>query len=107
MSHQQILHSDLSDVKIKTLMTSSSVSKYAANAVKFVTTHKDDLFGNFENKRFLTLCINIALYESLGYKKTTKLYPNVLELFGGYAEINLETTRTKLTPSKKIFIKMI
>ncbi|CAX44697.1 conserved hypothetical protein [Candida dubliniensis CD36] len=102
MSHQQILHSDLSDVKIKTLMTSSSVSKYAANAVKFVTTHKDDLFGNFENKKiFLTLCINIALYESLGYKKTTKLYPNVLELFGGYAEINLETTRTKLTPSKK------
>ncbi|KAF6063296.1 hypothetical protein FOB64_006285 [Candida albicans] len=77
MSHQQILHSDLSDVKIKTLMTSSSVSKYAANAVKFVTTHKDD------------------------YLKTTKLYPNVLELFGGYAEINLETTRTKLTPSKK------
>ena len=60
-----------------------------------------------KTKRFLTLCINIALYESLGYKKTTKLYPNVLELFGGYAEINLETTRTKLTPSKKIFIKMI
>lgn len=102
MSHQQILHSDLSDVKIKTLMTSSSISKYAANSVKFVTTHAEDLFGDFEKKKiFLTLCINVALYESLGFKKTVKIYPNVLELFGGYDEINLEKTRTKLTPSKK------
>ncbi|EMG46962.1 hypothetical protein G210_2772 [Candida maltosa Xu316] len=102
MSHQQILHSDLSDVKIKTLMTSSSISKYAANSVKFVTTHKEDLFDDYEKKKiFLTLCINIALYESLGFKKTVKLYPDVLSLFSVYDEINLETTRTKLTPSKK------
>ncbi|RCK56716.1 hypothetical protein Cantr_05403 [Candida viswanathii] len=102
MSHQQILHSDLSDVKIKTLMTSSSISKYAANSVKFVTSHTNDLFADFDKKKiFLTLCINVALYESLGFKKTVKTYPNVLELFGDYDEINLETTRTKLTPSKK------
>lgn len=102
MSHKQILHSDLSDVKIKTLMTSSSISKYAANAVKFVTTHAEDLFADSEKKKiFITLCINVALYESLGFKKTVKDYPNVLELFGDYDEINLEKTRTKLTPSKK------
>lgn len=102
MSHKQILQSDLSDVKIKTLMTSSSISKYAANAVKFVTTHAEDLFADSEKKKiFITLCINVALYESLGFKKTVKDYPNVLELFGDYDEINLEKTRTKLTPSKK------
>ena len=51
MSHQQILHSDLSDVKIKTLMTSSSISKYAANSVKFVTTHAEDFLVILRKRR--------------------------------------------------------
>ncbi|KAG7660766.1 uncharacterized protein J8A68_005728 [[Candida] subhashii] len=102
LSHKQILQADLSDVKIKTLMSSSSVSKYAATCVRFTRSHGVDLFEDFEKKKiFLQLCINIALYESKGFKRTLNRYSNVLELFGGYREINLETTRTQLTPSKR------
>lgn len=102
ISHEQILQADLSDVKIKTLMSSSSVSKYASTCIKFTTSHTDDLFGDLDKKKiFLQLCINVALFESKGYKRTIGRYPNVLELFGGYDEINLETTRTQLTPSQK------
>ncbi|RLV94343.1 hypothetical protein JA1_001857 [Spathaspora sp. JA1] len=103
ITHKQILDADLSDVKIKTLISSSSISKYASTAVKFTTSHTEDLFEDEEKKRiFLCLCLNIALFESSGFTKTNKLYPNILELFGGYEEINLETTRTKLTISNKV-----
>ncbi|CAI5757739.1 unnamed protein product [Candida verbasci] len=103
LSHQQILHGDLSDVKIKTLMNSSSASKYASSSIKFTTKYTDEIFNKFELKKiFITLCINIALHESIGYKKTIQLYPNILELFSQYDELNLETTRTQLTKSNKL-----
>lgn len=102
LSHKQILNLDKADVKLKTIFTSSKISKYALSGMTFTTNHTEELFEDEHKKRiFVILCINVALYESIGFKKTVKVYPNVLELFGGYSEINLETTKTKLTPSNK------
>lgn len=102
LSHKQIMNLDISDVKLKTIVSSSTISKYTSTALNFTIKHTDELFSNFETKKiFFLLCINVALYESTGFKKTAKIYPNILELFGGYDEINLENTRTKLTPSSK------
>ncbi|ODV80896.1 uncharacterized protein CANTADRAFT_4890 [Suhomyces tanzawaensis NRRL Y-17324] len=102
LSHKQILNLDVSDVKLKTILSSSKISKYSSTSLNFTIKHTNELFKD-ENKKkiFFLLCINVALYESIGFKKTVKVYPNILELFGGYDEINLETTGTKLTPSNK------
>lgn len=102
LSHKQILNLDLSDVKLKTIIQLAKISKYASTALSFTSNHNDELFANDEKRKiFILLCINVALYESIGFKKTVKVYPNILELFGGYSEINLENTRTKLTPSNR------
>ncbi|KAK6453989.1 uncharacterized protein RJT20DRAFT_65055 [Scheffersomyces xylosifermentans] len=103
LSHGQILKSlNLTDIKIKTIITSSSISKYATTALTFTQKHTDELFSDFERKKiFIKLCLNVALFESKGYTNTLSEHSNILELFGGYAEINLETTRTKLTPSNR------
>lgn len=102
VSHQQILDLELSDVKVKTILSSSKVSKFAQNALAFVVKHTDDLFQDEEKKTvFFKLCIGVALYESIGFRKSTRAHPQILEWFGGYEEITLEKTRTKLTPSNK------
>lgn len=102
LSHLQILKLDLKDVKIKTLVGSSSLSKYANTGLTFTIKHTDDLFETEKEKViFFQLCIYIALFEAIGYKKICQKHDNILELFGEYREINLETTRTKLTPSNK------
>lgn len=102
LSHQQILNLELNDVKIKTIVSSSKVSKFAQNALNFVIKHTGDLFEDLEKKSvFFKLCVNVALYESIGFRKTIRSNPEIPEWFGGYDEINLETTRTKLTPSNK------
>lgn len=102
LSHLQILRLDASDVKIKTIVSSATISKYATTALNFSIKHTEDLFGDEEKKTiFFLLCVNVALYESVGFKKTVQIHPNILELFGGYEQINLETTKTKLTPSTK------
>ncbi|KAK6198851.1 uncharacterized protein RJT21DRAFT_51656 [Scheffersomyces amazonensis] len=102
LSYRQILNIDPSDVKIKTIISSAASSKYASTALKFCMKHNQDLFDDVDKKRiFIILCINVALYEAVGFKNTAQIYPNVLELFGGYDEINLDTTRTKLTPSNR------
>ncbi|KAK6463253.1 hypothetical protein DFJ63DRAFT_312574 [Scheffersomyces coipomensis] len=104
VSFKQLLKSNTSDVKIKTIASSPAISKYAATALKFCIKHSDDVFGyeDIDAKDiFIKLCINVALFESVGFKKTAQQYPNVLQLFGDYEEINLDTTRTKLTPSNR------
>lgn len=102
LSHQQILDLDLTDVKVKTIMSSSKVSKFAQNALAFVVKHSDDIFQDQEKKLiFFKLCISVALYESIGFRKSTRACPQIVEWFGGLEEITLEKTRTKLTPSNK------
>lgn len=102
LSHQQILNLELSDVKIKTIVSSTKVSKFAQNALNFVIKQTNELFENFEKKSiFFKLCISVALNESIGFRKTVKSYPQINEWFGSIDEINLENTRTKLTPSNK------
>lgn len=102
LSHQQILELDLTDVKVKTIMSSSKVSKFAQNALAFVVKHTDGIFQDQEKKTiFFKLCISVALYESIGFKKSTRACPQIVDWFGGLEEITLEKTRTKLTPSNK------
>ncbi|KAI5961572.1 hypothetical protein KGF57_001697 [Candida theae] len=102
VSHRQILTADLSDVKLKTIMNAPSMSKYAANSLKFVKKYETEVFDNFDLKReFLTLCFNVALYESEGFKKSVGHFPDILENFGHYDELNLATTHTAITASEK------
>lgn len=97
-----ILKLNLNDVKMKTLKQLLTLLKYAATGLSFTNTHSDELFANPDKQRvFFLLCINVALFEAVGFKKTLQAHPDILELFGGYPEINLETTRTKLTPLNK------
>lgn len=102
LSHLQIFKLNITDVKIKTLVKKSLLSKYANTGLSFALKHTDDLFED-STKRviFYELCIYIALYEALGFKKIIKKFDNIIELFGSYKEINLDTTRTKYTPSTK------
>mmetsp|Transcript_5726 Transcript_5726/g.6852 ORF Transcript_5726/g.6852 Transcript_5726/m.6852 type:complete len:628 (+) Transcript_5726:134-2017(+) len=102
LSHQQILTLSLSDVKIKTIVSSSSISKFAHHVLKFVIKHSHDLFSDKEKKPiFFKLCMNVALYESSGFKKIVQSCPHTLEWFGHYDELTLEQTHTKLTPSSR------
>lgn len=102
LSHQHILNIDPSDVKVKTIVQSSKVLKFAQNALSFVMNNSNGLFVDVEKKQvFFKLCLSVALYELDGFRKTTKAFPQIPEWFGSYPEINLETTRTKLTPSNK------
>lgn len=102
LSHQQVLQLETTDVKIKTIVSTNTISKFANNVLTFVTKHTDDLFEDDEKKTvFLKLCINVALFESIGFSKTLKDHSQVVEWFGDYDEINLATTGTKLTVSSK------
>lgn len=102
LSVVQILKLNANDVKMKTLMQSLTLSKYAQTGIHFTLRHTDELFSDPEKQRiFFLLCINVALFEAVGFKRTMQQHSNILELFGGYSEINLETTRTKLTPLNK------
>ncbi|CAN3375350.1 hypothetical protein DIRU0_E04632 [Diutina rugosa] len=102
LSVVQILKLNANDVKMKTLMQSSTLSKYAQTGINFTSRHTDELFSDPQKQRiFFLLCINVALFEAVGFKRTLQQHSNLLDLFGGYSEINLETTRTRLTPSNK------
>lgn len=98
LSHKQILHLSLTDVKIKAIIVSSSRVKFIENILRFTLKHSHDMFSDDEvRSQFITLCVNVALYEANGFKKTTKLFP-VTSVFGMYPEITLEATNTKVTP---------
>lgn len=100
LSNSQILSLPLNDVKLKLLV--SSGSKPIQNILKFAKRETSDLFEDYERKKvFLQLCVDVALMESIGFKKVAKKWPQVTEWFGGYPEINLSTTKTRLTPSTK------
>lgn len=102
LSHQQVLQLELTDVKIKTIVSTNTISKFANNVLAFVTKHTDDLFEDAEKKTiFIKLCVNVALSESIGFSKTLREHSQIVEWFGGYDEINLATTGTKLTVSSK------
>ncbi|CAK9438386.1 uncharacterized protein LODBEIA_P26100 [Lodderomyces beijingensis] len=102
VSHSQILEADLTDVKIKTILSSTAVSKYAIMGRALTKKYSTELFGNAETKKMFTeLCINVALHESYGFKTTTQKYPNLLPLLNQYDELQLENTRTSITVSEK------
>lgn len=103
LNHKQVLNLSLSDVKIKAIISSSLTAKFVANILKFALKHSHSIFSDVEVRaKFIKLCINVALYESVGFKKTSKEF-DVEELFGCYPEITLETTGTKLTPPTEKF----
>lgn len=100
LSNSQILSLPLNDVKLKLLV--SSGSKTIQNILKFAKRETSELFEDYERKRvFFQLCVDVALTESMGYKKVARKWPQIIEWFGGYPEINLTTTKTRLTPSNK------
>lgn len=102
VSHRQILTADLSDVKIKTIINAPSISKYASNSMKFAKKYENKVFNNYKlKKQFLTLCFNVALYESNGFKKSVNQHPDILDNFGHYDELNLTNTHTAITASEK------
>ncbi|KAG7193102.1 uncharacterized protein KQ657_001219 [Scheffersomyces spartinae] len=99
ISRTQILNLGINDVKIKTIV--SKASKLTTNILNFVQKYSDTFFSDFNNqKMFFKLCIYVALYESHGFSKINADFP-VLDMIGGYSEITLDTTGTKLTPSTK------
>lgn len=100
LSNSQILSLPVNDVKLKLLI--SSGSKHIQNIVKFAKKESEDLFEDYERKRvFFQLCIDVALTESIGFKKVVKKWPQIIDWFGSYPEINLATTKTRLTPSNR------
>ncbi|KAI5966539.1 uncharacterized protein KGF55_000848 [Candida pseudojiufengensis] len=102
VSHSQILNSDLSDVKIKTILNSSSTSKYVNNVKNFIIKYQNDPKFEENKKSFILLCINIALYEAQGVNKTQSIFPSVVEIFSTYQELNLENTKTTITKSERM-----
>lgn len=102
LSKDQILKLNLTDVKIKTIVSSTSKSKYTSILLNFVLKNSHDLFENpIEKEMFISLCINVALYESHGFKKYTDTNPKILEIIDRFDEFKLENTRSKYTPSTK------
>lgn len=102
LTQKLILKLDLSDVKIKTILSSSSLSKLANNALSFVTRTSDSFFRNFNfQKGFFKLCIEVALIESVGFKNVAKLQPDLIKTLEQIPELTLDTTHTKHTPSSK------
>lgn len=98
LTHKQILNLSLSDVKIKAITSSTLTVKFVANILKFTLKNSHEIFDDVDIRtKFMKLCTNVALYESIGFKKTCKEF-DVEEYFGKYSEITLETTGTKLTP---------
>lgn len=100
LSNAQIVSLPLNDVKLKLLV--SSGSKHIQNTLGFVRRESNQLFEDYEKKRLLfQLCIDVALMESIGFKRVAKKHPQVEEWFGDIKELNLENTKTNVTQSNK------
>lgn len=108
LTHKQLLKLDLSDVKIKTILSSSSLSKLANNVLSFVTRTSDSFFRDSSfQKGFFKLCIEVALLESVGFKNVAKSHPDLINTLEQIRELTLDTTHTKHTPSNKQIHKNI
>lgn len=100
VSHQQILLMRTTDVKYKTISTVSLMSKMGKNVLQFLS--RDGLFSDPDMKRkFLHLCIEVALNESHGFHDISRQYPDLEAWLANYEELSLLHTRANLTVSTK------
>ncbi|KAF7583912.1 hypothetical protein EJF18_20016 [Clavispora lusitaniae] len=98
----QILHMKPTDVKIKTIQTVSNLSKTCKHVLQFTLGESEGLFKDKQKQTiFVELCINVALYESAGFNLTAKKYPDMASWLAKYEPLTLQSTKTKLTVSKK------
>lgn len=99
LSNEQVYKLTRNDIKIKQIVTQAD--KSLKNIINFVMNN-EPVFENETTKDvFVTLCINVALYESKGLTKTLAKYPNVIELFGEYDELTLSYNNTVFTKSER------
>ncbi|SGZ50254.1 CIC11C00000003171 [Sungouiella intermedia] len=100
VSHQQIMSIRTTDVKYKTIMTLTQMSKMSKNVLRFLS--RDDIFIDNDRKRqFLHLCVLVALNEANGFLQTTRKYAGLEEWLTGYEELTLAHTRANLTVSTR------
>lgn len=99
--HLQIFTMPWTDVKIK-MIVNFAQSKMCKNALAFAMAERDGLFADPDKRsHFVTLCVHVALYESPGFHKVTKKYPQILLWAETYPALTLPHTKTSLTLSKK------
>lgn len=102
VTHHQVLHLPLSDVKIKTLISSSAASKISKHVLKSIISHSHTIFSHYHDRRlFCILCIEVALHESRGFKKVINSHEEVSGLLEQFLELLLENTRSSPTPSNR------
>lgn len=100
VSHHQIMNMRTSDVKYKTILTLSQVSKMSKNMLQFLA--RDDVFTDDDKKRkFLHACILVALYEANGFHNISRKYPELNEWLLSFHELTLSHTRANLTVSTR------
>lgn len=97
---KQVIDSNILDVKIKTLILSSGKYKYLQIIINALMKYSDDFDHHEKKKKFFYLCISVAIDESIGFKKTTSVYPEINQIID-YQEFKFRNTKTKYTPSNK------
>lgn len=102
LEDEQLMIIDDSDVKLKIIAGTTSLSKYCKNAITFARNHKDSFFHEKSSRSlFMRICIEVALYESIGFQKLSKKYPEFCSMMACCEELKLEHTKTKFTKSSK------
>lgn len=100
ITNSQIMTLKPNDVKLKTIRTASSLSKRCRIVLDFTLANTDTLFSDEKRRRdFVDLAVNVALYESRGFKKTIARLPLIIEWLEKYEEFTLSRTHTSLTVS--------
>lgn len=100
ITNSQIMKLKPNDVKLKTIRTASSLSKRCRIVLDFTVANTETLFSDEKRRRdFVDLAVNVALFESRGFKKTVTRLPLILEWLEKYDEFTLSRTHTSLTIS--------
>lgn len=99
LSNEQVYKLKRNDIKIKQIVTQAD--KSLKNIINFVMNNEHIFEDDNIKNIFVTLCINVALYEAKGLPKTLQKYPNAAELFSKYDELTLTYNNTVFTKSDR------
>lgn len=99
LSNEQIFKLGSNDIKLK--LITNQADKSLKNILQFVTKAKDLFEDPHKKEMFIEFCISIALYESSGFNKSLKKYPEIPQVFGDFEELMLTFTNTPVTKSDK------
>lgn len=100
VSHHQIMNMRTSDVKYKTILTLSLMTKMSKNLLQFLA--RGDIFTDDDKKRkFLHACVLVALHEANGFHNISRKYPELNEWLSSFLELTLSHTRANLTVSTR------